>query len=93
MLKKDGKAILEEFLTNGPFSSDWSAEDALKYIADIKAKLAMLREHEASLRGDLGIFGLSLPDTVELTKLERVHWILYQSTLFHLYYIRRKLPP
>nr|XP_015838947.1 PREDICTED: dynein heavy chain 2, axonemal [Tribolium castaneum] len=71
VLKKDGKKLLDDFLATGPFSSDWSAEDALKYIADIKAKLAYLREHEKDLRGDLGIFGLSLPDTIELTKLER----------------------
>ncbi|RZC39320.1 dynein heavy chain 2, axonemal-like [Asbolus verrucosus] len=58
-------------MVSGPFSSEWSAEDALKYIADIKAKLALLRDTEKNLRGDLAIFGLSLPDTVELTKLER----------------------
>jgi hypothetical protein len=77
VLKKDGKTLLDDFLVTGPFSSEWSADDALKYIADIKAKLALMREHEKDLRADLGIFGLSLPDTIELTKLERVHVTLF----------------
>lgn len=72
VMKKDGKKLLDDFLSMGPFSSDWTAEEALKYIAEIKLKLAYLREHEKNLRDDLGIFGLSLPDTIELTKLERV---------------------
>lgn len=56
----------------GPFNADWSAEEALKYIAQMKAQLARLRDIEKQLRGDLEIFGLSLPDTLELTKLEKV---------------------
>lgn len=89
-MKKEGKTMFDQFLLNGPFSADWSTEEALKYILDLKNKVAKMRQTEAELREDLGIFGLSLPDSLELTKLEKVR--LRKSRLFLKYFcIYRKL--
>lgn len=70
--KKDAKNLLEQFITLGPFSSDWNAKDALANLAAIREQLIELREHEAQLRKDLGIFNISQPDSMELAKLEQV---------------------
>lgn len=71
-MKKEGKTMFEQFILNGPFSTNWSTEDALKYIQDLKTKVSAMRETEKELREDLSIFGLSLPDNLELSKLEKV---------------------
>lgn len=64
--------MMEDFLVKGPFGADINPKDALAYIANMKEIIAKMRENEEQLRKDLAIFGLSLPDCEELTRLEKV---------------------
>ncbi|KAB0795300.1 hypothetical protein PPYR_12139 [Photinus pyralis] len=70
MLRQDGIALFDTFLRTGPFSSTMKAKDALSYIMAMREHLKALREKEAQLRKDLGIFDLSLPESLELQALE-----------------------
>lgn len=72
VLRKDGIVLFETFITTGPFSSEWSAKEALDYLGNIRAQLTVLREKEAQIARDLAIFGLSLPESQELLQIERV---------------------
>lgn len=71
-LKKTALTLLDSFLTGGPFSSEWQAKDALTHLADIKEQMIRLREEEAQLQKDFGIFNISQPDSSELAKLDKV---------------------
>lgn len=71
-LKQDAVNLLETFVAKGPFSSEWTATDALGYIADMKNQLKMLRQREEQLRKDLGVFELSLLESQEMQRLEKV---------------------
>lgn len=82
ILRKDGKQLLQDFLINGPFSSDWDAPTALKYLAEIRAQLNALKMKQKQLGNDLAIFGLSLPDCIELMKLEEVFNLLNQNDIY-----------
>lgn len=44
---------------------------ALAFCGEIRATLAELREKEATLRNELAIFGISLPENPEQEKLEK----------------------
>ncbi|KAK4876213.1 hypothetical protein RN001_012635 [Aquatica leii] len=70
VLRKDGMKLFDSFMVTGPFSSTWGAKDALSFLGNIRAQLNELREREAQLRKDLGVFDLSLPMSVELQALE-----------------------
>lgn len=72
MLKKQAQILLEDFLEKGPFSSEYSAKEALDIIASYREQLRQARAIEESLRRDLGLFNISLPDSLDLAKLERV---------------------
>lgn len=65
--------MLDNFMANGPFSADWSAKDALASIKDFRQQLLAIREREAQIRRDLGLFDISLPESLELARLERVN--------------------
>lgn len=86
IMKKEEKTMFEQFLVNGPFSADWSTENALKYILDLKIKVSAMRETEKELKEDLGIFGLNLPDSSELSKLEKVRILCYAQTFLKYFY-------
>nr|CAI5834494.1 unnamed protein product [Callosobruchus analis] len=68
--RAEAKELLDDFLKHGPFSSDWSPTDGLEYLQMMKAKLAAMRAREEEIRNDLGIFGLSFPESQDLNKLE-----------------------
>ncbi|XP_025835309.1 dynein heavy chain 2, axonemal-like [Agrilus planipennis] len=70
-LQKDRVQLLEVFLETGPFSSSINPKDALKYLSGIRAQLKLIREREDRLRRDLGIFDISLPESIELKRLEQ----------------------
>lgn len=72
-LKNNAKSLLERFTTQGPFTSEWTAKDALANLASIREQLAAYRAEEAQLRKDLAIFNISHPDSPELAKLEQVN--------------------
>lgn len=73
VLRRNGFTLLEGFLENGPFTAEWSAKDALSNLKDYRKQLQMLRDKEAQLRKDLALFGISLPESMELARLERVN--------------------
>lgn len=60
------------YLFTGPFTSDWSVEDGLAYLKNMKIMLKDLKDKDEKLRADLAIFGLSYDESVDLAKLENV---------------------
>lgn len=72
VLKKQAQILLDDFLEKGPFSSEYTATEALSIIAAYREQLRQAREIEEQLRRDLGLFDISLPDSLDLAKLERV---------------------
>ncbi|KAJ8964945.1 hypothetical protein NQ314_004500 [Rhamnusium bicolor] len=68
--RQEGKALLEEFLVKGPFTSDWSAKDGLDYLKSMRFKLERIKMRDEQIRNDLGIFGLSYPESLEMARLE-----------------------
>lgn len=72
MLKKQAQILLDDFMEKGPFSAEYSTKEALDMIAAYREKLRQAREVEEQLRRDLGLFDISLPECLDLAKLERV---------------------
>lgn len=72
IFRRNGIELLDEFLTHSPTNAEWTPKEALGYLAGIRAQLNELRKREAQLRKDLGVFDLSLPESLELQRLERV---------------------
>lgn len=72
VLRRNGITLLEGFLEKGPFTAEWTAKEALSCLKDYRAQLRALREKEEQLRRDLALFGISLPESLELARLERV---------------------
>ncbi|XP_042320298.1 dynein axonemal heavy chain 2-like [Sceloporus undulatus] len=70
-LKKKAQSLLQDFGTNGPFTSALSADAALDQIAAMRQLLAKLKEEENTLRSNLGIFKIDQPASKDLQKLER----------------------
>lgn len=70
--RRDATHLLDTFLTNGPFTSEWSAKEGLDYIAKMKGKVIELQLKDEQLNSDLSVFGLSYPESLELGKLESV---------------------
>lgn len=70
--RHQARDLLNDFLSHGPFSSDWSAEEGLKYLAEMQERLQAMKERDENLRNDLGIFGLSFPESLDLSRLEGV---------------------
>ncbi|XP_042327196.1 dynein axonemal heavy chain 2-like [Sceloporus undulatus] len=70
-LKKKAQSLLQDFSTNGPFTSALSADAALDQIAAMRQLLAKLKEEENTLRSNLGIFKIDQPASKDLQKLER----------------------
>ncbi|XP_071050357.1 dynein axonemal heavy chain 2 isoform X2 [Onthophagus taurus] len=69
--KKEGATMLENFMAQGPFSSEWTATQALSFLDDMRAQISAMRDKEAQLRKDLGLFDLSLFSSAELAALEK----------------------
>lgn len=72
-MRKDGGALLESFLQQGPFSAEWTAEEAMAYLQQMRKDLKNLRDRESQLRDDLRLFDLSLFETTEMARLEKVY--------------------
>ena len=70
--KKSVANLLDDFHTNGPFSSSIATVDALSNIETIKASMQALKEKEATLRRGLGIFKIDQPPSKEIARLEAV---------------------
>ncbi|XP_053218034.1 dynein axonemal heavy chain 2 isoform X2 [Podarcis raffonei] len=69
--KKKAQTLLQDFGTNGPFTSALSADAALEQIAEMRRLLAQMKEEENTLRSNLGIFKIDQPASKDLQKLER----------------------
>lgn len=84
VLKKDGATLLESFLLQGPFNADWGAEDAMAYLQAMRQQLKELRNRETQLRNDLQLFDLSLFESAEIARLEKV------QSLYFLLFVDKK---
>ncbi|KAG7190743.1 hypothetical protein KM043_006815 [Ampulex compressa] len=71
MFKEDVTSLVRKFNDTGPFTSDWSSKDALIWIAFFRKEIESLRSREEKLKAQLGIFGISQLESVELTQLEK----------------------
>ncbi|XP_078526452.1 dynein axonemal heavy chain 2 isoform X1 [Lissotriton helveticus] len=69
--KKKAHTVLEEFSTNGPFSSNISYDAALEQLGAIREMLAAMKAEENSIRSGLGIFKIDHPLSKELQALEK----------------------
>ncbi|XP_077169770.1 dynein axonemal heavy chain 2 isoform X1 [Paroedura picta] len=69
--KKKAQNLLQDFGSNGPFTSALSADAALEQISAMRQLLASLKEEENTLRSNLGIFKIDQPASKDLQKLER----------------------
>lgn len=88
IFRRNGIELLDEFLTNGPFGADISAKDALAYLGNVRAHLNALRKREAQLRKDLGVFDLSLPESLEIQRLERVRYRMRPLQIVYVQFCR-----
>lgn len=70
--RREASNLLDQFLTYGPFSSDWSAKDGLNYVRNMKEKLNAMVKRDIQLNNDLSIFGLSFPESLAVARLEAV---------------------
>lgn len=70
--RREATNLLDQFLTYGPFSSEWSAKDGINYVLDMKAKLKQMIRRDQQLNNDLGVFGLSFPESLAVATLEAV---------------------
>lgn len=70
--RREATALLDQFQTYGPFSSDWAAKDGLNYVRMMREKLNALIQRDEQLNNDLAIFGLSFPESLAVAKLEAV---------------------
>lgn len=59
-------------MTQGPFSSDVKCADALQYLANTRKQIAAIRKRESQCKANLGIFDLSLIESLDLIALEKV---------------------
>lgn len=87
-MKDSAVALLEDFLAKGPFSFDISAKSALGKIEEYKKKLKQLRELEAQLRKDLGVFDISILESAEMQMLEKVLQINFYNCFFLIYSLK-----
>lgn len=86
-LKRDGINLLETFLSHGPFSSECTAEEAMAYLNNMRTQLKALRDKEAQLRDDLRLFDLSLFESPEMARLEKVQNIFINyKPIISIYY-------
>ena len=70
--KKQVGTLVEEFHTNGPFTSVIPTEEALEKITVIRQQMAGLKEQELQLRKGLAIFKIDQPPSKDVAQLERV---------------------
>ncbi|XP_023311334.1 dynein heavy chain 2, axonemal [Anoplophora glabripennis] len=68
--RQESKDLLEEFLKNGPFKSDGTPREGLDYLKSIRARLQAHKAKEEQIRQNLGIFGLSFPESIEIIRLQ-----------------------
>ncbi|KAJ8920059.1 hypothetical protein NQ315_011713 [Exocentrus adspersus] len=68
--RQESKDLLEDFLQNGPFTSEWNPQAGLDYLKVMRERVAMHKEKEEQIRRDLSIFGLSFPEALEIIRLE-----------------------
>lgn len=58
-LSKSVTDVRNDFTNNGPFSSTFTPDEALKAIEDFRLRLERIRGSEESLKGGLKVFGIS----------------------------------
>ncbi|KAG5894356.1 hypothetical protein JTB14_031917 [Gonioctena quinquepunctata] len=68
--RKETRELLHTFLKEGPFTSEVNAKGAKEYLTDMRDRLLEMKMRDEDLRNDLAIFGLSSPESVDLSRLE-----------------------
>ncbi|XP_069502374.1 dynein axonemal heavy chain 2 [Ambystoma mexicanum] len=69
--KKKAHAIMEDFASKGPFTSNIGCDPALEQLAAIQEMLNAMKAEENTIRSGLGIFKIEHPLSKELQALER----------------------
>ena len=70
--KKQVNSLVEDFHSNGPFSSAVTSENAIALINNMRAQLQGLKDQEQQLRRGLGIFKIDQPPSKDITRMEHV---------------------
>lgn len=70
--RREANNLLDQFLSHGPFSSEWNAKDGLNYVRVMKEKLNAMILRDEKLNNDLSVFGLSFPESLAVAKLSSV---------------------
>ncbi|XP_063222941.1 dynein axonemal heavy chain 2 isoform X2 [Bacillus rossius redtenbacheri] len=65
------EAQAEDFKTNAPFTSAWENKDAFGYLDNAKQQVTEMQMESEQLKTDLAFFGILLPESRALTKLQR----------------------
>ncbi|XP_017772772.1 PREDICTED: dynein heavy chain 2, axonemal [Nicrophorus vespilloides] len=70
-IKREACNLLDTFMTTGPFSHDVKVSDAKNFLKMMRENISKLREREALVKENLGIFELSLMESQDLNALEK----------------------
>ncbi|KAL2735253.1 dynein axonemal heavy chain 2 [Vespula squamosa] len=70
MFNENIQSLIHKYYDTGPFTSEWQIDDAFTWINVFYKEIHALKEREKMLKEHLAIFGLSLPDSLELVELE-----------------------
>ena len=64
--------FVNDFYSNGPFSEDWSAQQALDKLQGYRDTIATTRIDETRIRKGLAIFKIEQPPSKEIANMENV---------------------
>ncbi|KAK0165141.1 hypothetical protein PV328_003689 [Microctonus aethiopoides] len=71
VFKEDTVALVNRFYDSGPFTSDWTSLDALRWLADFRQEIEMSRYREQELKNNLEVFQIIQSDSEELAKIDK----------------------
>ncbi|XP_071455007.1 dynein axonemal heavy chain 2 [Hetaerina americana] len=67
----ESEQLLVDFLHNGPYTSDWKALDALKFLKDVRLKCKDIRDREVKLQENMKTFNVIPPLLAELDEIDK----------------------
>jgi dynein heavy chain len=74
--KKTVSTLMDQFDTKGPFNEDVTIDDAMEFIARMRAELSQLKANESSIRKGLNIFKIEQPPSHLIQSMEKVRMAL-----------------
>jgi dynein heavy chain len=69
--KKTISSLVNDFETNGPFTSHITIPEALQYMVDVRQQMLQLKVQEESIRRGLNIFKIDQPPSNVIVTLEK----------------------